>query len=1230
MPDSSSNIGIQEKIAAKVLRTIVPIAVIGATIAVIAEALVPGQRMRALPDLAGAIFLILVWWVVYKEKFRLAAHMLTLAMCVAIIVGMTLYGGALAPVYMLTLIAVAFIALLYGPRYSLFFAFAFTIIGIIFLYLDSNGLLHARQPPPPWLIWIFISIDCFIVLGVITIPIRILHEALGESEERRVKAEEAYQLKDLALQALATSQEEVRESELRFRTLIKLAPIPLANFSIEGTPTYFNDRFVQLFGYTKEDIPTLDDWFRLAYPDINYRNWVMNTWTDLVSKSIREGTDTETMAYNVTCKDGAERIVEISGITMEKSFLATFVDITEKKHVEEELRHSEERLRAILDATPFPVALVDIDDINIVYWSRSAITFFGHTADTTPEWYQLAYPDPEYRKDVIKRWKSILENAKISDKPVNAGIYNVTCSDGSVRTCELYAKFLEDYLIVTFNDITERKKAAEDLQHSYDFITNVVNAIGDAVFVKDEMHKYVLVNNAEGELVGCSYKDMLGKSDTDFFPFEQVDVFWEMDEQVLETGQDNINEESLTNPLTRETRSIITRKARYIDQNGKRFIVGISRDITDRKQAEKALRASEERFRIAVSCTSDFIYERDMSTGEAEFFGEIEACLGFAPGEFPRTLHGWMEHIHPEDFATVLETIQKASENDGRYVVEYRLKRKNGTYADWLDRGVILRDEEGNPTKCIGGARDITERKQAENALRISSERYRDLVENSQDLICTHDLEGNLLSVNETSAKVSGYPVQKLLGMNIADALAPAGLAGFQNYLNTIRNEGKASGVVIVRTASGETRYWEYNNTLRTLGVDVPIVRGMAHDITERRIAEEEREKLEEQLRQSQKMEAVGNLAGGVAHEFNNLLQIILGLVEMVQLDIKADSENGALLEDVHKAGKRAAGLTQQLLAFSRRQTLMPTNLNLNTLIQDELNILRRLIEANIELKFIPGADMGTVRADRRQVEVILMNLCVNARDAMPKGGTLTIDTGNVVLDETYCQKHEGGKEGHYVRISVTDTGIGMDEDHRTRIFEPFYTTKGVGKGTGLGLSTVYGIVMQHQGMIDCYSEPGKGTAFNIYLPIVEEAAEELKKRKRISGPGGTETILIADDEEMLLKLLERMLTRAGYNVLKAHDGEEALHVFAENADEIDLVLLDVIMPKLSGQEVMERIKATSPHMRFLFSSGYSENAIQTNFIIKEGLRLVNKPYDNANLLSTVRETLDAEQQELA
>lgn len=384
-----------------------------------------------------------------------------------------------------------------------------------------------------------------------------------------------------------------------------------------------------------------------------------------------------------------------------------------------------------------------------------------------------------------------------------------------------------------------------------------------------------------------------------------------------------------------------------------------------------------------------------------------------------------------------------------------------------------------------------------------------------------------------------------------------------------------------------------------------------------------ERKRLEDELQQARKMEAVGQLAGGVAHDFNNILQIILMNAELIQNGCISDAFSREAIGEVGKAAQQAADLVRQLLAFSRRQVIQPVNVDMNDLIEGVLKMLRRLIGEHIEVQFVAAETLDTVFVDKGQIEQILMNLCVNARDAMPQGGRLTLETGNAVFDEEYCVNHPWAAEGKYVSVTITDTGCGMDAETCARIFEPFFTTKGVGKGTGLGLSTVYGIVKHHKGLVHVYSELGKGTAFKVYLPAVEGAARQLCANVPQKIAGGSETILVAEDELSVLNLVTLILRSAGYSVLTASDGNEALSVFENHTDSIDLVLLDVMMPGLGGRQVMDKIAAKYPAVRFLFSSGYSENAIHTDFIIQEGLRLIQKPYHRYDLLRTVREILD-------
>jgi len=379
-------------------------------------------------------------------------------------------------------------------------------------------------------------------------------------------------------------------------------------------------------------------------------------------------------------------------------------------------------------------------------------------------------------------------------------------------------------------------------------------------------------------------------------------------------------------------------------------------------------------------------------------------------------------------------------------------------------------------------------------------------------------------------------------------------------------------------------------------------------------------------LRQAQKLEAVGRLAGGIAHDFNNLLQAIQGYASMAAAAPGLSAELADDLRQVLSASERAAGLTRQLLAFGRRQVLEPSHLDLNEVVADLMKMMGRIIGEHITLRLIPGHRLGAIWADRGQVEQVLMNLCVNARDAMADGGVLTVETENVALHESDLRAHPAARPGRYVLLSVTDTGTGIAPEVLEHIFEPFFTTKETGKGTGLGLATVHGIVHQHQGMVQAHSQPGRGTTFQVYLPSVEAPATTAGRKDEGPVRGGTETILLAEDDPAVRALAERMLREAGYTVRVAADGAQALALGSDPAAAIDLAVLDVVMPLVNGRAVRDRLRQTHPGLRVLFASGYSEHAVHTDFIAAEGrdTRLLRKPYSREALLRAVRQALGA------
>jgi two-component system, cell cycle sensor histidine kinase and response regulator CckA len=530
-------------------------------------------------------------------------------------------------------------------------------------------------------------------------------------------------------------------------------------------------------------------------------------------------------------------------------------------------------------------------------------------------------------------------------------------------------------------------------------------------------------------------------------------------------------------------------------------------------------------------------------------------------------------------------------------------------------------------TRALRERDESRQRRRAEEALRHAEARYRDVFENANDIIYTLDIAGVFTSVNAAGERLFGYTRDELLRMNIRSFLTPESDALAQTYLAK-KLAGPAETttyeVEIIRPDGGRLPL-EVSTRLLYRDGQPYEVQGIARDISERRRAEAERRRLEDQLLQAQKMESIGTLAGGIAHDFNNLLTAILGNTQLALDGLAPGGPGHELLSEIEQAAKRAATLTNQLLAFSRRQRLERQVIDLNATMSEILNMLRRIIGEDVEIQLDLTPEAPAVLADPAQIQQVVMNLAVNARDAMPNGGQLRIATRSVQLSPAEGQTYPWARPGPYAQIVVSDEGSGIDEATQQRIFEPFFTTKERGKGTGLGLAVVDGIVKQHDGFIQLASEVGRGTTFTIALPMTAGQAAPAALEPRPAVRGGDETILIAEDEETLRNLAATILRRAGYSVLLAANGEEAIEIFTNDCRAIDLVILDLIMPRMGGREAFERMRALCPELRVLFVTGYGADydlqgdptGLPPNAI------LLRKPYQVAALNQVVREILD-------
>jgi PAS domain S-box-containing protein len=900
--------------------------------------------------------------------------------------------------------------------------------------------------------------------------------------------------------------------------------------------------------------------------------------------------------------------------------LITARDIREQREAHTQLKKIEAELRRVTSSVSDCLWSAEVDDAGkwkYCYFSPVVERITGRQSS----FYQpglerwLSTVHPEDRGEVERAFDRLRAGASGSAE------YRLLWPDGTVR-------WVHDSVMVTqggsghhllldgvISDVTERKRADDALRESESRQRLLMEQMPAILWTTDNELRFTsgvgagmgALGLTPNQLNGVKVSAYLESEDPEFLP--------------MAAHLSALKGESASHEINWKGRAFQVHMEPLRRRDGSiSGCIGVALDITERKHAESALQESQRALLTLLSNLPGMAYRcRDDADWTMEFVSE--GALELTGYSTEQLIAGhtvsYAELIHPDDRAGVWDEVRKAVAEGRPFRVSYRIRTASGDEKwVWEQGRLVHRSEEGVPI-LEGFITDITERRRAHEALHASEAKYRSLIENLTQSVFLKDRDLRFVAVNRLLCENIGRAEENIIGKNDYDFYPPEMAERFRADDRIVLTEGKRLEREEQTIIAGKVRTVQtVKSPVRDEEGRVVGVLGIFWDVTEQRT-------LEAQLRQAQKMDAVGQMAGGIAHDFNNLLTAVLGNLELAQMELPEAHACRELLASAIKAGFRAAELTRQLLSFARQTPLRPGMLNINACIDETVRLLRRTIDPRITVQTDTSADAWSVQADASQMGQVLMNLCLNARDAMPQGGTLRLETSNVTLDAPAAMEHPSGRLGEFVRLSVCDTGEGMPPDIMDHVFEPFFTTKGPGKGTGLGLAVVFGIVKQHGGWIECQSKVGKGTRFDIYLPRSSAIGEATADVNDVSARGGTETVLLADDQDMVRSVGRGILERHGYRVLTAADGQEAVDIFKQRKAEIDLVILDYTMPKLSGLDAFRLVRQLNPVICVLFSSGnYSEQALQ-ELEREQSVAFVVKPYRPVDLARSVRDLLD-------
>lgn len=1038
---------------------------------------------------------------------------------------------------------------------------------------------------------------------------------IADAEERRGRRE--------AERSLALSEE-------RYRIVAETASDAIITIDIDSIVRFANSATERIFGYTTVEI--IGQPITILMPE-RHRSGHLNAVSEYL-RTRERSLDWSSVEIEAVRKDGKEINILISfgeyDDESDHSFTAIIRDITQRKQDENKLRQSEEDFRGLVEATTQYVWQLD-ERGNLTEFPQWWVDLTGQPYEVSLNYGWTEFVHPDEREEVYKTYVAALESRKpvvltlrLRDRSGNYGHYAARAvpifnEDGSFRKW-----------ICSLSDITERMVAEEALRESEARYRELFDSANDIIYTQDLDEKFTSINAAVQAVTGYTPEEIIGNDLSHLVAPGSVDKARQMTRKKLaEGGSTNYELEIIRKD---GGTAILEVSSKLVFENGKPTgVQGIARDITARKLAEELAHERDRQLSTLIENLPGVVYRcRIDQDYRMEFINDAVLDLTGHPQEdFLEGTRIFGDLIPEKERAEMRKQVQEELKNGRRYEVVYPLIKRDGSERWVSDRGQGIFNADGKPYALEGFITDITERRNSQEALRRSEQQLRVVTDTVPALITYFDRELICRFENKYYLEWLGRPEGSIVGLHLREIVGPVAFEGIAQEFgialagNDFTVEREA---LLERTGSGGRSSYLRVSYVSDRDDEGNVIGAFAFaiDLTETKRAEEALQKSREQLVQSQKLESVGRLAGGIAHDFNNMLTAITGYSELALRKLPADDPVRKNIEEIKKAGDRSAQLTNQLLAFSRRQILQAQVVDINDVILDTSKMLTRLIGENVLLETELSDDLYKVKCDPGQVSQIIVNLVVNARDAMPEGGTILVETSNTNLDAKYAAEHVGVSPGDYVVMTVSDTGIGMDEETRKHVFEPFFTTKEIGKGTGLGLSTVYGIAKQSGGNVWIYSEPGKGTTVKVYLPVAEVDSPIHRTPQQTNDfRFGSERILLVEDEEAVRRLTSEMLRACGYSVVEAANGQEALETFRKSEDKFDMIFTDVVMPQVSGRELADRVLEISPKMKILFTSGYTDNAALRQGVLDETTNFISKPFSFLALASKIRETLD-------